>query len=346
VRDRLCTADRELETAYGRVSTSYFLQFWQRAAKAVGAEVDELGENFLRVRRGSRWTFAWRFMVMLDTYMSRMIVDDKPLTQRLLADQGWVQPRQLEFHADRPEAAFQFMDDLGERVVVKPKASSGGRGITTGIRTHAELERAAEWASTFGHALIVEEHVAGDSYRLLFLDGELIDTVRRCPPTVVGDGEHDIRTLVRLENKKRLSAPPFTSLIPLKVDLDCTQALLEQGLSLHTVPPPGQLVRVKTVVNQNAARDNHTVRTGVHPSFVELGGRFSRVLNLGLFGMDVITPDISSPLEECGGILNELNIPPGLHYHDLVSDEGAKAPIGQMVLEAALSKPHGHGVAG
>lgn len=343
VRTRLSFADSALEAAYGLVSARYFREYWSKAASAVGAEIEEIGDHFHEIRRGDRKTFVWRFMVMLDTFLGRMIVDNKLLTQRLLARHGWVQPPQLEFDEGNVDPALQFLDNLrheGKTAVVKPKSGSRGRGITTGIESRQELVRAASWAATFETKLIVEQHIEGTSYRLLFLDGELIDTVRRDSPTVIGDGKHNIRDLMRRENDSRLSAPPYTSLIPLKVDLDCKRTLRQQGISLGHVPAKGQLVRVKTVVNQNSSRDNHSIRSGVHPSFAELGRRFARDLNLCLFGMDVIALDISVPLAQSGGVLNELNIPPGLHYHDLVSHETPKVPVGEMVLNAVLSKPH------
>src|SRR5688572_32104639 len=54
--------------------------------------------------------------------------------------------------------------------------------------------------------------IAGASYRLLYLEGRLIDAVRRDPPTVTGDGYSTIRRLIAHENRRRLERRPFTAL--------------------------------------------------------------------------------------------------------------------------------------
>ena len=92
------------------------------------------------------------------------------------------------------------------------------------------------------------------------------------------------------------------------------------------------------MINQNASRENHTITDGIHPSFNELGRRFASALNLKLFGLDLITRDVEAPLEKSEGVLVELNTQPGLHYHDLVSDESTKIPVGELVLEAILTQ--------
>ena len=50
-------------------------------------------------------------------------------------------------------------------------------------------------ASRYGKRLLIENQAAGTMYRLLFLDGQLLDTVRRLAARVVGDGRSSIREL-------------------------------------------------------------------------------------------------------------------------------------------------------
>lgn len=331
------TAGRSLEDAYGKVSAHYFRDFWESAARAVGAESEDVGDVFLRIRRGDRWTFVQRHLVMLDSYTTRRLVENKALLQRLLAEHGSFSPQHLVFDCFDVARARRFIKDLGRSVVVKPVASSRGRGVTTRIETPHELALAAAWASCFDRSLIVEEHLEGDNFRLLFLDGKLIATVRREPPTICGDGIHTIRDLVRRENEQRLAGRPVTSVIPLFLDVEADFTLRRQGLSRRSVPARGQRVPLKSTINQNAARENHTVAEGVHPSLSALGRKFASAFRLELFGMDLITPDIGMPLNESGGAVVELNTQPGIHYHDLVSDQSTKVPVGELILEAILS---------
>ena len=81
------------------------------------------------------------------------------------------------------------MSGLGRPCVVKPaRRTAAGAGITTGVRTLPRLISALARAGAHCGEVIVEEEVGGDNLRLLYLDGELIDSVRRLPPVVRGDG--------------------------------------------------------------------------------------------------------------------------------------------------------------
>ena len=58
---------------------------------------------------------------------------------------------------------------------------------------------------------------------------------------------------------------------------------------------------------------------------------------MALAGVDLIAPDVALPLEESGGMVNEINTTPGLHHHVLVSDPAAGADVGVLVLDRLLS---------
>ena len=110
-------------------------------------------------------------------------------------------------------------------------------------------------------------------YRLLFMDGELLDTVRRRPPRVTGDGRSTIRELIAAENAGRLDPAHPVSMPILRVDLDCLFTLEAAGLSLESVLPADTTIPVKTVTSQNRIEDNETV-TGA--DCARSGGRGAR----------------------------------------------------------------------
>ena len=184
---------------------------------------------------------------------------------------------------------------------------------------------------------MAEEHVAGDSYRILYLDGELIDAVRRGPPTVIGDGRHSLRALVQLENCQRLAGPPFTGLSTLSLDRSMRYQLRGAGRSLSERPADGEIVALKSVVNQNASRDNRAVLEQLDPSFAELGRQICRLLPIRLLGLDVIARRVDEPLSTANGVINELNTTPALHHHELIANPAHRARVGSRVLTALLN---------
>jgi cyanophycin synthetase len=228
--------------------------------------------------------------------------------------------------------ATDFLAEIGRDCVVKPASDTGGgEGVTTGIRTPRQLAWAATLAAQAGGRMLVEEQVAGANYRLLYLDGVLLDAVERRPPSVTGDGRSTIRRLVEEVNAARLRTGSTISQVLLTIDMDMEQTLARQGLSPSSVPAADVVVPVKTVINQNFAADNVTVTDRLCRSLVADGARAARTVGVRLAGVDVITPDPTVPLAESGGVILEVNTTPGFHYHYHKSD--GSFPVAVRVLE-------------
>ena len=91
--------------------------------------------------------------------------------------------------------------------IVKPADSTAGEhGVTTNVTTRIALIKLVAQARVCSCKFVLEEQIAGSVYRLLSVDGELIDCVLRVPPTLVGDGISTIRKLAKAENDKRRKA--------------------------------------------------------------------------------------------------------------------------------------------
>jgi cyanophycin synthetase len=330
---------RRLERRHQQLREDFYQRFWHAAADSVGASVEDLGFGFLKISRAKRSTVVCGYLVQLDDHVSLRIAGNKPLTYRLLAQDGFPIPRYQTFSSHELKKAARFLSDLpGDKAVLKPAFNTGGgAGVTMNLTTASDLRPAVYAASVYGPHLLLEEQVPGHSYRLLYLGGEFVDAVRRDPPIIVGNGSDTIRGLVRAENNRRLDGS-FSSLSPLTIDLESKITLRQQKLSPRTVPPSKSIVTVKAVVNQNTANENHSVREAVHPSIIELGRTLVKKFRLELAGIDLLAKDIAEPLETSGGAINEVNTTPGLHHHMLLADSKMRRSIGEMVLEYIFSR--------
>lgn len=317
-------------------SNAVFKSIWCDAAQEVGADFGDLGDGFYEIRRGARWTRMWWHVPALDDSVTLRLALNKTHVHRLLAREGLPVPENREFPWRDLEPALALLSGSGGPWVVKPAdRTSGGAATTSGVRGRGELMRATIRVARHGRRMLMERQAPGECYRLLFLDGELLDVVRRGPPRVVGDGRSSIDELVRSENRRRIAAAGFAGLRLLHLDLDAVLTLSRAGMTIHSVPAAGQGIAVKTVTNENRVEDNETVRD-VSSGLVEEARAAAGTLGLRLAGVDVVTPDPGTAPSRVGGAIIEVNGTPGLHYHYLVADRPRATRVAVPVLRRLL----------
>lgn len=319
----------------GKHLVAFYDEMWRSAAEQLGAEYHPLGGGIADITFGDRRVRAIENTCSIDDPVTIAIALNKLLTYRLLAADGLPTPKHAGFTFKTIDRAATFLRSSGGNCVVKPSGGTGGgRGVTTGIRTAAHLARAAGAAAVYNDELMIEEQVEGDNYRLLYLDGVLLDAFVRKSPSVTGDGRSTIARLVREANAERLRMESGVSQVLLTVDLDMKRTLARQGLSLRSVPAAGAVVPLKTVINENRGDDNTTATRMLCPSIVEDGARAARALHVRLAGIDIITRDPSVPLAESGGAIIEVNTTPNYYYHYNKAD--GRFPVAIHVLQKLL----------
>jgi cyanophycin synthetase len=274
-----------------------------------------LGNEILEIRLGKACTRVQQNTTALDQAIVVATAQNKPLVHRLLAKLRLRTPAYCEFTLDEIAKAAAFVASSACKCVVKPANGGGGRGVTTGITGTFDLIRAAASAAVYGGHLMVEQHVRGDVYRLLYLDGVLLDAVLRRPSVVIADGRSTVRGLIHLENEVRLNVGPNLAHALIVIDMDVRSTLANQGLTLSAVPASGTAVTLKTVINDNSQRDNFTAKHLLCKSIIEDGAAAAAVVGARLAGIDVITPDPTLPLAESGGVILEVNTTPSYHHH-------------------------------
>ena len=319
----------------GRFQVAFYDKIWRESAARLGAKFTPLGGGISEIRLGSCRVRVFENTCPIDDPVTLAIAGDKVLTYRMLEEEGLATPRHAGFSFKTMAAALRFLEGSARDCVVKPaRGTGGGRGVTTGVRNRSHLARAAAAASVYGDDLLIEEQMEGDNYRLLYLDGKLLDAFVRKAPAVVADGHSNVRKLVNLANAERLKQGAGISQVLITIDFDMKRTLAKAGLSLRSVPPAGTEVTLKTVVNENRGADNTTATDRLCPRIVDAGARAAAAVGVRLAGVDLITTDPSVPLEQSGGAILEVNTPPNYYYHYQKRD-GA-FPVALYVLKHLL----------
>ncbi|MDT0277389.1 hypothetical protein [Blastococcus goldschmidtiae] len=316
-----------------------YADIWTEAAKGNDAGYATMGNDFTVLERGGCRIVAWFHHVQLDDAVTLKLALDKELVHRLLIEADVAVPEYVVFSPADPAAASRFLEDADRPCVLKPASgTAGGSGVTCAIDSSADLRRAVAHAARFGD-LMIERSVSGREYRLLFLDGELLDVIGRRPPHVVGDGRSSVAELVSQANAQRAADAPRSGIAYLDTDLDCLLTLDMAGLSLRSVLPAGVTVQLKSAANRNGPGDNETIdRDQVSDALIAEARRAVVATGLRFAGVDLITPDLSRPLSEAGGAVIEVNGTPGLHYHYLVADPDRATPVAVPLLRTLLEE--------
>jgi glutathione synthase/RimK-type ligase-like ATP-grasp enzyme len=326
---------RALAARETRVGATRYRQIWAEAAAELGAELIELGGNgIFELRHGDERTVVRGHRVVLDDDATLQLALDKPRVHQLLSERGIPIPAHVEFDCRDMEPALTFLERNPGPSVVKPASGSSGSAVTSGVLSEDDLQRAVVRAARLESRILIERQVAGDMYRLLFLEGELLGVVRRRIPRLTGDGRSTVAELIAAENRRRLARPGGTIIT---VDLDALLCLRSNGSRLASVPPTGATLAVKGIPSQNAFEENETVR-GLAPHIVDAAHAAVDALGLRLGGIDLVCIDPARPLEESGGIIVEVNGTPGLHYHYEVADPSGADRVAIPILALLLNR--------
>jgi cyanophycin synthetase len=294
----------------------FHTHMWRSAAESLGATFAPLTQHMAQITLAAVSTRVNENVTTIDDPVTLAVLHDKPLVHRLLAAQGLPVPAHAEFSLGHIAPALEFLRTSQRKCVVKPaRGTGGGRGVTTGIQSSAQLAAAAAAAAVYADGLLIEEQITGDNYRLLYLDGQLLDAFVRRFPSVTGDGRSTVSQLVRRLNDRRIVAAGSSAPVLLSTDLDMRRTLAGAGLSRRSVPHMGQVVQLKTVINENSGSDNSTVTRALHPDIVAAGAKAAAALGARFVGIDMITSDHTLPLSETRGVIVEVNGTPNLYYH-------------------------------
>lgn len=322
---------------YEKMRRAYYLELWGSAAANIGAEFEPSPNTIHRISRDGLVTYVKQTRVRVNDSLVERLLIDKVFTQNFLQSGHHPIPQFRQFTSHDYSDASNFVSELPGRVVVKPASgTSGGKGITTNVDQDS-LREAMNRAGRHCGKVLVEEFIEGDCYRLTYLDGKLVDALQRGAPTVIGDGRSSIRQLIDRENTLRLTQKPATSLLPISIDSDCKQFLQNTNQSLTNVPDQGVRLPVKTVINENSSRDCRNVLDEIHPTVAAAGEQIVKDLGMTWAGLDILSSDISSPVESNKSRIIEINAPPGIHYHYFIDNPEATVPMAELLLEYMFS---------
>ncbi|MGV9013306.1 MAG: cyanophycin synthetase [Flavobacteriales bacterium] len=213
------------------------------------------------------------------------------------------------------EGLIAALESVGFPCVIKPVGGNHGRGATIGIKTLEEARIALDVAKEISRSVVVEKEIKGLDHRLLVIDHKFVAAAKRTPAAVVGDGKHTIDELVAAVNKDpRRGFGHENVLTQITIDAHTLELLQRRDMTPASVPAEGDTVYLKATANLSTGGTATDVTEVVHSYNVFMAERISRIIDLDICGIDIMTDDITVPLSENGAVL-EVNAAPGFRMH-------------------------------
>jgi cyanophycin synthetase len=218
-------------------------------------------------------------------------------------------------------------------LVLKPVNGNHGRGATTNILDWDSAVAAFHIAKEHGRVIICEKFITGFDFRVLVINHKFVAAAYRTPACVTGDGKSTIQQLVDVVNADpRRGYGHEKVLTQIKIDAVTNKILEDLKYTLDTVIEKGELLYLKPTANLSTGGTSTDVTDIVHPNNIFLAERISRIIGLDICGIDIMAHDLSSPLEENGGAVLEVNAAPGFRMH-IEPAEGLARNVAEPVID-------------
>jgi cyanophycin synthetase len=313
-----------------------------RLGPSTGCIVDEAiarGIPYIRLNRHSLVQLGYgvnqrRIQATVASTTSNIAVDiacDKEETKNLLEQASIPTPKgRIIYDEEDLQAAAE---SIGYPIVIKPVNGNHGRGITTNIKTWDEAVEALALAKKVSRAIICERFVTGFDFRLLVINYKLVAAAQRKPACVVGNGTSSIQQLVdEVNSDPRRGYGHEKVLTAIKIDDMTMNILKEKNLSLDSIIPNGETLYLKTTANLSTGGTATDVTDLVHPYNVFLAERIARIIGLDICGIDIMAQDLTTPLNENGGAILEVNAGPGFRMH-IAPTDGLPRNVAEPVID-------------
>lgn len=259
------------------------------------------------------------------------LASNKDATKKMLAQMGVPVPKGYQIVDE--EEIEETCRAVGFPVAVKPLDANHGKGITVNLNSVEDVRAAFQLAKNYSRRVIVEKSLTGQDFRALVINNKLVAVAERTPAHVTGDGTSTIAQLIEMTNQDPRRGYGHENVLTLiEADAQTEKLLRAKDYTLETVLADGEVFYLKPTANISTGGTAVDRTDEVHPYNVLLFERIARIIGLDVAGVDVVAPDLSTPLTENGGGIIEVNAAPGFRMH-LAPSEGIARNVAEHVVD-------------
>lgn len=303
----------------------------KNAAERCGLPVFELSESgFFQIGYGKQGRIIEATIGSKTSCIAVDIACDKALSKELLKAQN--------IPVANGSKVYNIINLLkeGERigypVVLKPRYGSKGDGVALNIKTEKELIKAYDRLNKKFKDLIIEEYVEGEDFRVCVVDYNVVAVSKRLPPFIIGDGNHNIKYLIRnLNNDPLRGLDHEKPLTKIKINEELLKCLEKGKRDLNYIPKVNEKIELRENANLSTGGVANNYTEKICEENKEICIRAAKTIGLDICGVDIKAEDIQKSLHDQGAIM-EVNAAPGIRMHEYPS-KGDKVDVGSAILK-------------
>jgi cyanophycin synthetase len=307
---------------------------WSIVAEAASRDIPYIqlkNSSIIQLGYGCNQRRIWATTTNLTSHAGVEVAGNKNRTKAMLADGGVPVPRGTTVYSE--DGLRDAIEELGFPIVTKPLDGNHGKGATIRITNWEDAVEGLKAAKVYSKAVIVEQFVQGDDYRLLVVNGKLIAAAKRTPAAVLGDGQSTIQQLIdKVNEDPRRGIGHEKVLTSIKADQHTLDILKSRELTLESVLPAGETLYLKSTANISTGGTATDVTDLMDPYNVLLAERVAGIVGLDICGIDLLTSDIAIPLNQTRGAVIEVNAAPGFRMH-IAPTEGLPRNVAAPVID-------------
>jgi cyanophycin synthetase len=238
----------------------------------------------------------------------------------------------------RESSVEEACDYVGFPLVIKPIDGNHGRGITVNINNLEDAIVAYRAAKEVSRSVIVEKFITGEDYRLLVINNVLVAAAIRTPAHVIGNGKNTVQELIDGVNSDSRRGYGHENVLTKITTNDLTKTIIrDAGYTLDSILEDGKQLILKDTANLSTGGTAEDITDIVHPANIAMAERISKIIDLDICGIDIMTTDITKPLSETGGAVLEVNAGPGFRMH-LAPTTGLPRNVAAPVIDKLFPK--------
>ena len=254
------------------------------------------------------------------------IADNKEESSLLMSKYEILTPKEIVFkniNKDSAESLCEKINNFVKQVkfpiIIKPLNGRQGNNLFK-IESEYEIQDICKKIIKIEDSIIVQEYLDLDEFRVVMLDGEILQMYKRFQPYIVGDGIRDIFTLIKDKNKYFLDKNRNT--IISIYDNQIQIILSKLGYSNNSIPEKDLKIYLSFGKNLSKGGEYEFINANSFTNFSSVIKDIFKLTKLRLVGFDIfIKKDLEKINSKDDIVLIEYNASPDMENNFYYNDD-------------------------